>query len=69
MASTNCGRCGACGFFNWGDGRQSAALTFAQKFHALAASRSEPNDRLVGERLIGISQQSLGEFQSARPSS
>jgi hypothetical protein len=53
-------------FFNWNAGRQTAALTFAQKFHALAASRPDPNDCLVGERLIGISQQFLGELESAR---
>ncbi len=53
-------------FFSWSSGRQTVALTLAQKFHALAASRSDPNDGLVGERLLGISQQFLGELQSAR---
>jgi predicted ATPase/DNA-binding winged helix-turn-helix (wHTH) protein len=53
--------------FNWGRcGRQTTALRFAQKFHALAGSRSDSNDRLVGERLIGVSQLYLGELQCAR---
>jgi predicted ATPase/DNA-binding winged helix-turn-helix (wHTH) protein len=53
-------------FFNQASGRHRAALALVQRFSVLAASRSGPNDRLVGERLIGISQLYLGELQSAR---
>ena len=53
-------------FFNWASGRHRVALTLGQRFSALAASRSDPNDRLVGERLIGVSQHFLGEQPSAR---
>jgi predicted ATPase/DNA-binding winged helix-turn-helix (wHTH) protein len=52
--------------FEWGSGRQRAALILAREFHHLAASRPDPNDRLVGDRLIGISQQLLGDLPSAR---
>ncbi|HJZ22367.1 MAG TPA: transcriptional regulator, partial [Bradyrhizobium sp.] len=37
--------------FEWGSGRQRAALILAREFHHLAASRPDPNDRLVGDRL------------------
>lgn len=47
-------------------GLHQLALTLAQRFHALAASRSDPNDRLIGERLIGTSQYYLGNLLSAR---
>ncbi|HBK09572.1 MAG TPA: transcriptional regulator, partial [Acetobacteraceae bacterium] len=55
-----------CWALEWISGRHRAALTLAQKFRALAASRSDPNDRLVGERLIGVSQHFLGDQTSAR---
>jgi predicted ATPase/DNA-binding winged helix-turn-helix (wHTH) protein len=51
---------------SWASGQHRIALALAQKFCALAASRSDPNDRLVGERLIGVSQQFLGELRSAQ---
>jgi predicted ATPase/DNA-binding winged helix-turn-helix (wHTH) protein len=51
---------------NWASGRHRAALVLAQKFSALAASRSDPNDRLVGDRLIGVSEHFLGALPSAR---
>ncbi len=51
---------------NWASGRHRIAFALAQKFCALAASRSDPNDRLVGERLTGVSQHFLGELRSAR---
>jgi predicted ATPase/DNA-binding winged helix-turn-helix (wHTH) protein len=51
---------------SWASGRHRIALALAEKFCALAASRSDPNDRLVGERLIGVSQQFLGELRSAQ---
>jgi predicted ATPase len=47
-------------------GRYRAALALAQRFHTLAASRSDPGDRLAGERLIGASQHYLGDQLGAR---
>jgi predicted ATPase/DNA-binding winged helix-turn-helix (wHTH) protein len=46
-----------------GDG---VALTLAQRFYTLAAKRPDPNDRLIGERMIGTSQHYLGDLLSAR---
>jgi predicted ATPase/DNA-binding winged helix-turn-helix (wHTH) protein len=47
-------------------GHHGVALALAQRFHALAATRSELNDRLIGERMIGTSQHYLGDLRSAR---
>src|ERR1700730_16866345 len=47
-------------------GRHCVALTLAQRFYTLAARRSDPNDRLIGERMIGTSQYYLGDLLSAR---
>jgi predicted ATPase/DNA-binding winged helix-turn-helix (wHTH) protein len=47
-------------------GEQIVALALAQRFYALALKRSEPNDRLIGERMIGTSQYYLGDLLSAR---
>ena len=47
-------------------GQHRVALTLAQRFHTLAASQSDPNDRLIGERMIGTSQYYLGDLLSAR---
>jgi predicted ATPase/DNA-binding winged helix-turn-helix (wHTH) protein len=47
-------------------GRHGAALEMAQRFHTVAASRSDPDDRLVGERMVGVSQHHLGDHASAR---
>jgi predicted ATPase/DNA-binding winged helix-turn-helix (wHTH) protein len=47
-------------------GQYSAALALAQRFGTLAANRSDPGDRLIGERLIGVSQHYLGDHKSAR---
>jgi predicted ATPase/DNA-binding winged helix-turn-helix (wHTH) protein len=47
-------------------GLHQFALTLAQRFYTLAASRSDPNDRLIGDRLIGTSQYYLGDLLSAR---
>jgi predicted ATPase len=52
--------------FHTGNGRHQVALTLAQTFHALAAERSDPSDRLIGERMIGTSQYYLGDLLSAR---
>jgi hypothetical protein len=42
------------------------ALELAQRFHALAAERPDPNDRLTGEGMIGVAQHFLGDLTSAR---
>jgi predicted ATPase/DNA-binding winged helix-turn-helix (wHTH) protein len=47
-------------------GRHRVALEPAQRFHALAAERPDPNDRLSGEGMIGVSQHYLGDLPSAR---
>ena len=52
--------------FRIAEGQHRAALTLAQRFHALAVKRSHPNDRLIGERMIGRAQYYLGDLPSAR---
>jgi predicted ATPase len=52
--------------FHISTGQHCAALSLAQRFHALAAKRSDPNDRLMGERMIGGSQYYLGDLPGAR---
>jgi predicted ATPase/DNA-binding winged helix-turn-helix (wHTH) protein len=52
--------------FRVSGGQHCVALSLAQRFHALAAQRSDPNDRLIGEQLIGASQHYLGDQLSAR---
>jgi predicted ATPase/DNA-binding winged helix-turn-helix (wHTH) protein len=47
-------------------GEHRVALTLAQRFYTLAAKRSDPNDRLIGARMIGTSQYYLGDLLSAR---
>jgi predicted ATPase len=47
-------------------GRNRVALELAQRFYALAAERPDPNDRLGGEGMIGVSQHYLGDLPSAR---
>ena len=47
-------------------GPQSIGLNLAERFHALAAQRSDPHDRLVGDRMIGTSQYYLGDLPIAR---
>jgi predicted ATPase len=47
-------------------GEHRVALTLAQRFYTLAAKRSDPNDRLIGERMIGTAQHYLGDQLSAR---
>jgi predicted ATPase/DNA-binding winged helix-turn-helix (wHTH) protein len=42
------------------------ALSLAHRFASLAAASLDPNDRFVGERMIGISHYNLGDQQSAR---
>jgi predicted ATPase len=47
-------------------GQQRVALNLAQRFHALALKRSEPDDRVTGDRMIGTSQFYLGDLPGAR---
>ncbi len=42
------------------------ALSLARRFASLVATSLDPNDRLVGERMIGVSYHNLGDRQSAR---
>jgi predicted ATPase len=53
-------------FFHTASRRHRAALALAQRFCILAANCPDPNDRLIGERLIGVSQYYLGDHSSAR---
>jgi predicted ATPase/DNA-binding winged helix-turn-helix (wHTH) protein len=53
-------------FFQTASGQHRAALTLAQSFCALAAKPPDANDRLIGERMIGVSQYYLGDHSSAR---
>ena len=50
-------------FFHMRQRPASRRLELAQKFRALAAKRSDPNDRLIGERMIGVSQYYLGDHR------
>ena len=47
-------------------GRYRAALPFAQKFHDLTTVGSDPNDRLFGERMMGVAKHFLGDQTGAR---
>jgi predicted ATPase/DNA-binding winged helix-turn-helix (wHTH) protein len=53
-------------FFDSASSRHRSALALAQRFCILAANRPDPSDRLIGERLIGVSQHYLGNQSSAR---
>lgn len=53
-------------FFHVASNRYRVALEVAEKFHSLAAKRSDPNDRLIGERMIAASQYYFGDQRSAR---
>jgi predicted ATPase/DNA-binding winged helix-turn-helix (wHTH) protein len=52
--------------FHISSGQHSVALTLAHRFYTLAAKRSDPSDRLIGEQMIGTSQHYLGDLLSAR---
>lgn len=52
--------------FHTAGNRHRAALKLAQTFWVMAASRPDPNDRLLGERLIGASHHFLGSQEMAR---
>lgn len=53
-------------FFQTASSQHRAALALAQRVCTLAAKRSDRTDRLIGERLIGVSQHYLGDQPSAR---
>jgi predicted ATPase len=52
--------------FRFNSGQHCLALTLAQKFYTLTATRLDPFERMIGERLIGTSQYYLGELPGAR---
>ena len=52
--------------FHISAGQHVVALTLAQRFHALATTRCDWSDRLIGERMVGVSQYYLGDLLSAR---
>ena len=53
-------------FYHTGSSRYRVALPFAQMFHDLAMRGSDPNDRLFGERMMGVAKHFLGDQISAR---
>ena len=57
-----------CGLYIYhsGSGRYRIALQFAQRFHDLANSGSDPNHQLYGERAMGVAKHQLGDQISAR---
>ena len=48
------------------NGRNRVALELAQRFHGLAAERRDPDHRMTGEGMIGVSQHFLGDLLNAR---
>jgi hypothetical protein len=50
-------------FSHSSDSRRRVAL--AERFYTLAANRPDPNDRLMGERIMGVTQHSLGDLPRA----
>jgi predicted ATPase/DNA-binding winged helix-turn-helix (wHTH) protein len=53
-------------YYHAGSSPYRVALPFAQTFHDLVASGSDSNDRLFGERMIGVAQHFIGDQVSAR---
>jgi tetratricopeptide (TPR) repeat protein len=53
-------------YFHSMSGRNGPALVMAQKFCGLAAASADPNDLLIGERMIGVTKHYLGDQPSAR---
>jgi predicted ATPase len=53
-------------FFHFASSRHRTALGLAERFCALAASRPDPNYRLVGERMMAITQYYVGELPGVR---
>ena len=52
--------------FHLGTGEYRLALEIAQKFLSLATTRSDRDDALIGERIVGVSQHFLGDQTAAR---
>jgi predicted ATPase/DNA-binding winged helix-turn-helix (wHTH) protein len=52
--------------FQTASSQHRLALALARKFSSIAASLSDRNDQLIGERLIGVSQHWLGDQLRAR---
>jgi predicted ATPase len=52
--------------FHTASNRHRVPLALAQRFWTLAVNRPDPNDRLMGEQMIGVSQHYLGDQPSAR---
>jgi hypothetical protein len=52
--------------YHTASGRYRAALPFAQKFHDLTTTGLDLNDRLFGERMMGVAEHFLGDQISAR---
>jgi predicted ATPase/DNA-binding winged helix-turn-helix (wHTH) protein len=53
-------------FFHTASSRHLSAQPFAQRFHDLAASRSDLGARRFGENIVGMSKHFLGDLISAR---
>ncbi|MGA2128441.1 MAG: winged helix-turn-helix domain-containing protein [Xanthobacteraceae bacterium] len=53
-------------FYHTGSSRYGAALPFAHQFHDLTTRGSDPNDRLLGERMIGTAKHFFGDQIGAR---
>ena len=66
MPSTGCGRCGACGLITPPAVGIALLWNWRKGSMRLAAERPDPNDRLIGEGMIGVSQHYLGDQPSAR---
>jgi len=47
-------------------GRYRTAMPFAQRFHDLTMPSSDPDDRLFGERMLGVANHFLGDQIGAR---
>ncbi len=52
--------------FHSNSGQHAVTRALAQRFCTLAAKRPDLKDRLIGERLLGVSQYYLGDLLSAR---
>jgi predicted ATPase/DNA-binding winged helix-turn-helix (wHTH) protein len=53
-------------FYHTGRNRYRTAMPFAQRFHELALSGTNPSDRLFGERMMGVAKHFLGDQVSAQ---
>jgi tetratricopeptide (TPR) repeat protein len=53
-------------FFHTASSQHRVALPLAKRFCSLPANLPDPNDRLIGDRMMGVTQYSLGDLPSAR---